>query len=819
MYEAKAAVNQPSFNFVVNNAKCEFNPFVAATISNKFRNYLNNFSNLVQNGKELNQEEINIINDIFTGKQIVFSKENIEFISFIAKHFEIVDLLNKAESYVHANNIKNQNLATNLLSIKNLVKYQNILSQLDTNNFDECLQILTEDINPETLVRMAFNICLNHPDKIEIIVKLMSLLPVFQKFIEFVLNVKLSSRINTISIILYYAQTHINPEKLNDYFKSKFQLRKYQQIYQEQQITFDPIAIILKNDDLHELMNQKEISIMMNHKIGIRTLFHFLHEKIGNYAIYPIEFAAALGSSQCFKFLLGNNAIYRKKNLEICSVIGGNPEIVKLCIEKGLAINDLCGEAIKYHQSDLFEFILENNEYDAHSITNYIRKCFKYSNYDCFERIIVSQNDITKFSNEIVKLALKFDNDLIFNQFFGSVENMDPNTLLLYSIKNKSETIFSNLLKIMEFDPVLILVEVVQHGNVKMLELILNNSKSNINANDQKGKSALQYACIRGDSDFVKIILNDPSIDINVHDYTTGETPLHLACLHNHAEIVKLLLEFEGNENGKVDVNKQTIISLFTPVHIACFIGNYDIVKMLLENTDIDVNIFDSKKRSALHHACLTFIQHRHKVNIENSKMKIVDMLLQKPDINYKGINNELSPLHCACYSGFTKIFDLLSKLQTEEWPLDNMKRNILHYSCMGNHYKMVKLIVDNRLIDINLQDLSGNTPLHLNIIFNRKRKFDTLDYLLENDQMKLNIKNKQVYFFLMRFIFLSDNTPLHLACMFCPQAVGFLVDREQNINVHSQNSIGILVNILSNTTSYCSRKERFKYNERTIIE
>jgi ankyrin repeat protein len=66
----------------------------------------------------------------------------------------------------------------------------------------------------------------------------------------------------------------------------------------------------------------------------------------------------------------------------------------------------------------------------------------------------------------------------------------------------------------------------------------------------------------------------------------SGWSPLNIACLEGHKEIVQLLLENDADVNS---INKDGE----TPLHLASVVGHTEIVKLLLKN-GAAVNVKDS---------------------------------------------------------------------------------------------------------------------------------------------------------------------------------------------------------------------------------
>lgn len=104
---------------------------------------------------------------------------------------------------------------------------------------------------------------------------------------------------------------------------------------------------------------------------------------------------------------------------------------------------------------------------------------------------------------------------------------------------------------------------------------LVPNCTSDINHTDSKGLTHLHVACVIGNIELVKKLLENKSINVNAPyrfdkgDYGRGElNPLHFAVLNLRLDIVKLLLE-----NG-ADVHATDFLGR-TPLHIACGVSNY----------------------------------------------------------------------------------------------------------------------------------------------------------------------------------------------------------------------------------------------------
>ncbi|KAF2004796.1 ankyrin, partial [Amniculicola lignicola CBS 123094] len=112
-----------------------------------------------------------------------------------------------------------------------------------------------------------------------------------------------------------------------------------------------------------------------------------------------------------------------------------------------------------------------------------------------------------------------------------------------------------------------------KHGHESVLVLLLSSPDININSSS---RSAFHFAMEFGHSSIARKILSiQPEVSINFKGDWPCQTLLHIACLKDHEEIVKFLLQRED-----IDVNV-TDIGGSTPLHLAACNGHTKIVRRL----------------------------------------------------------------------------------------------------------------------------------------------------------------------------------------------------------------------------------------------
>jgi len=134
--------------------------------------------------------------------------------------------------------------------------------------------------------------------------------------------------------------------------------------------------------------------------------------------------------------------------------------------------------------------------------------------------------------------------------------------------------------------------------NPIVLRYLLDLSSGiNLNARIKHGHTALNLACLDGNAESVRQLLELPDIDVNIAN-ANGTTPLHQVCQQpDRLELVRLLIG-----SNKADINAVTATGQ-TPLHEASSKGSVDKVQELLKRCDIDVNAADNEGNTALHFA------------------------------------------------------------------------------------------------------------------------------------------------------------------------------------------------------------------------
>jgi ankyrin repeat protein len=115
------------------------------------------------------------------------------------------------------------------------------------------------------------------------------------------------------------------------------------------------------------------------------------------------------------------------------------------------------------------------------------------------------------------------------------------------------------------------------------------------------GKSDIHDFCIYGDVEAVRNCIKRSKEDINIRASALhNNSPLHVACEHNHVEVVKLLIKKKAFTDAVNDFGN-------SPLHVACEKGYINIVRELLRKP-IELNHPNKYNQTPLHVRLFLFL-------------------------------------------------------------------------------------------------------------------------------------------------------------------------------------------------------------------
>uniref|UniRef100_A0A6P7GUM2 Serine/threonine-protein phosphatase 6 regulatory ankyrin repeat subunit B-like n=1 Tax=Diabrotica virgifera virgifera TaxID=50390 RepID=A0A6P7GUM2_DIAVI len=233
---------------------------------------------------------------------------------------------------------------------------------------------------------------------------------------------------------------------------------------------------------------------------------------------------------------------------------------------------------------------------------------------------------------------------------------------------------------------------------------------------------------------FLKFLTIAYNIDLNVCD-EDGHTLSYFAAKYNSLKSLKYLKE-QGADFSIFNKDKRTLI------HEAARNGTFEVLRYLVEDCKIDVNVSDVDGNFPV-----------HMIDITNSNVTILKFLKEK------GANISIS---------------------------NRQKHTLLHEAARNGAFKVLRYLVGDCKMDVNVSDLKGNLPIDMidmsdynialfkyliekgaNLSTSKNQKytlihkaarigaFKVLQYLVEDCKMDVNVSD------------VNGNLPVHLAAEF----------------------------------------------------
>jgi E3 ubiquitin-protein ligase mind-bomb len=262
---------------------------------------------------------------------------------------------------------------------------------------------------------------------------------------------------------------------------------------------------------------------------------------------------------------------------------------------------------------------------------------------------------------------------------------------------------------------------------IDLFTKILEKS-ADVNAQDERGNTALHVAIIEENKTAVKVLLKRKEIDFNLNN-NQNHTALHYACC--------LWKNIPGNLLTKIleksaDVNVQEKGG-HTALHWAIILENRTAVEELLKRKDVNVNLKNNNNQTALHSAA----------QWKDIPIDLFTKILEEStDVNAQ-TDKGTTALHWATFKQSTTAVEELLK---RDDVIVNLKNNnnvtALHYACCWKDDLLpIELFTKilEKSTDINAKDENGCTALHLAIALENRT---AVEELLKRDDVNVNVNN-----------------------------------------------------------------------------
>ncbi|XP_062851620.1 nuclear factor NF-kappa-B p100 subunit isoform X2 [Trichomycterus rosablanca] len=235
----------------------------------------------------------------------------------------------------------------------------------------------------------------------------------------------------------------------------------------------------------------------------------------------------------------------------------------------------------------------------------------------------------------------------------------------------------------------------------QLLQIATALQKRTTAAAKHSAKALLEY-CSTGDARFLLAIQRHLC---GVQD-ENGDTPLHLAIIHQQPSVANLLIQTIMNTPQCKFVNKPNHLRQ-TPLHLAVITKQPRLLEALLK-VGADPSLLDQDGRSAVHLAAHTG---------DETVLKILLSMLGERHLHLLNTADfsGMYPLHLAVRKGGERCLRVLVEAGAKiNMPEQKSGCTALHMAVRENLFKVACTLITELKADVNACTFGGNSPLHL---------------------------------------------------------------------------------------------------------
>lgn len=264
-------------------------------------------------------------------------------------------------------------------------------------------------------------------------------------------------------------------------------------------------------------------------------------------------------------------------------------------------------------------------------------------------------------------------------------------------------------------------------GQEKIVQILVE-FKCQINSQDAEGNTPLHVAILNQHSEIIDILLKQPNIDLKVRN-NAGQSPFATALLRKNNNATCLILKREPNAAEQTDNKGRNFL------HIA--VANADIetvLSLISVNVNVNSRVQDNLGKTGLHLA----------VEV-GSEMIIRNLILAGANVNDL-TSNKKNALHliAECMNpSLTTITSILLENGINANSLDSASNNALHIAVQNGNLPVVKALLTHSDVDIYAINSKGMSPLHVLGVYGRENSSAILEAFKENfSDFNLDLKD-----------------------------------------------------------------------------
>uniref|UniRef100_A0A8C7GA07 Ankyrin 1 n=1 Tax=Oncorhynchus kisutch TaxID=8019 RepID=A0A8C7GA07_ONCKI len=256
-----------------------------------------------------------------------------------------------------------------------------------------------------------------------------------------------------------------------------------------------------------------------------------------------------------------------------------------------------------------------------------------------------------------------------------------------------------------------------RNGHVRIIEILLDQGAP-IQAKTKNGLSPIHMSAQGDHMDCVRQLMQyNAAIDDITLDHLT---PLHVAAHCGHHRMAKVLLDKGAKPNSRA-------LNGFTPLHIACKKNHMRVMDLLLKHSAsleavTEVRGIGARERDGiktLHLLASSPHDSQHQMSVH-----LLPLSCPPPH----PVQDDQTPLHCACRMGHKELVKLLLEHKANPNSTTTSGHTPLHIAAREGHAQTTRILLDMEAQHTKMTK-KGFTPLH---VASKYGKVDVAELLLE---------------------------------------------------------------------------------------
>lgn len=270
----------------------------------------------------------------------------------------------------------------------------------------------------------------------------------------------------------------------------------------------------------------------------------------------------------------------------------------------------------------------------------------------------------------------------------------DGYTLLHCAAEGGSVKIFEELIRVTDqiwvddktYDGRTVLHIACKNGNLSLCESLMfdkNYKELLLKKKSNQGWNALHYAAANGSTKIVNLLEKN---GLDIMEVTTNKLSiLDIACLHNHEELCKTLMNRDDLSRLFYKADAQG----WRVAHFAAMAGNKDILKYLIKK-NLNIRMTTNRTKNVLHVAC--------EYGNYDICAEILDRYDGRESMLYETDDENWNALHYAAKGGNLKVYKTVKKFYENSVRLSETtcdEKTVLHIACINKRTEICQYICD----------------------------------------------------------------------------------------------------------------------------